>query len=65
MARKPHIDVPEPLQHIIGRGIERRSIFIDVQDYQNFLDRLGQLLAVSSTSGYFERKSDEIKSQSR
>jgi putative transposase len=40
MARKPHIDVPEALKHIIGRGIERRSIFIDAQDYQNFLERL-------------------------
>ena len=65
MARKSRIDASWALHHIIIRGIERRSIFVDAQDYQNFLQRLGNLLTDSSTSGYFEIKSDEIKSQSR
>jgi len=41
------------LHHIIVRVIERRSIFVEAQDYENFLDRLGNIL------------SGEIKSQSR
>ena len=53
MARKSRIDAPGVLHHIIVRGIERRSIFIDAQDYENFLKRLVNIL------------SNEIKSQSR
>ena len=53
MARKSRIDALGALQHIIVRGIERRSIFVDAQDYENFLERLGNILR------------DEIKSQSR
>ena len=64
MARKFRIDAPGALHHIIVRGIERRSIFVDSQDCQNFLERLGNILTDSST-GCFEIKSDEIKSQSR
>ena len=52
MARKSRIDAPGALHHIIVRGIERRSIFIDTPDYQNFLERLGNILADSSTSCY-------------
>ncbi len=61
MARKSRIDAPGALNHIIVRGIERRSIFFDGRDYQGFLERLGTVL---SDSGYFEIKSDAIKSQS-
>jgi hypothetical protein len=39
MARISRIDAPGALDHIIVRGIECRSIFIDAQDYQNFLER--------------------------
>ena len=53
MAKKSRIDAPWKLHHIIVRGIERRSIFVDAQDYENFLDRLGKIL------------SGEIKSQKR
>jgi putative transposase len=38
-ARKSRIDAPGAIHHIIVRGIECRSIFIDAQDYQNFLER--------------------------
>ena len=53
MARKSRIDAPGALHHIIVRGFERQSIFVDAQDYENFLIRLGNILR------------DEIKSQSR
>ncbi len=52
MARKSRIDAPGALQHIIVRGIERCSIFIDAVDYQNFLERLGNVLTESSTHCY-------------
>ena len=52
MARKSRIDAPGALHHIIVRGIERRSIFADAQDYKNFLERLGNIITDSSTSCY-------------
>ena len=65
MARETRIDDPGALHHIIVRGVEHRSIFVDAQDYQDFLERLGPILTDSSTSGYFKIRSDEIESQSR
>jgi hypothetical protein len=44
MARETRIDAPGALHHIIVQGIERRSIFVDARDYQNFLERLGHIL---------------------
>ncbi|MFO7685491.1 MAG: hypothetical protein R6V60_05320 [Desulfobacterales bacterium] len=52
MARKSRIDAPGALHHIISRGIERRSIFFDGRDYQNFLERLGHILTDSATRCY-------------
>jgi putative transposase len=52
MARKSRIDAPGAVHHIIIRGIERSSIFIDSQDYQNILERLGDILTDSSTPCY-------------
>jgi REP element-mobilizing transposase RayT len=52
MARKSRIDALGALHQIIVRGIERRSIFVDDQDYQNFLQRLGNLLTDSSIVCY-------------
>ena len=43
MPRKARIDAPGALQHIIGRGIERRNIFIDDADKDNFVARLGHI----------------------
>ncbi len=45
MPRKARIDVPGALQHLIIRGIERKRIFRDDQDRDNFLNRLGKILA--------------------
>jgi putative transposase len=49
MARKSRIDAPGAVHHIIVRVIERRSIFSDARDYQNFLERLGIVLTDSVT----------------
>jgi REP element-mobilizing transposase RayT len=40
------------LHHIIARGIERRKIFQDDHDYNNFLDRLGGILTETQTRCY-------------
>ena len=44
MARKSRVGAPGALHHIILRGVERRSIFVDARDYQNFLERSGHIL---------------------
>jgi len=38
MPRKARIDTPGALHHIIVRGIERRSIFYDDLDRENFIE---------------------------
>ena len=49
MPRKARLDAPGALHHIIVRGIERRAIFRDDSDRDNFLDRLGGILCESQT----------------
>jgi putative transposase len=49
MPRKARIDAPGALHHIIGRGIERRDIFLDDKDRDNFLVRLGNILLATET----------------
>ncbi len=49
MPRKARIDAPGALHHIIVRGIERRKIFRDDSDRDNFLDRLGMILEDTQT----------------
>jgi hypothetical protein len=39
MPRKVRIDTPGALHHIIVKGIERRKIFLDDFDRNNFLKR--------------------------
>jgi REP element-mobilizing transposase RayT len=46
MLRKARIDAPGALHHIICRGIERRKIFDNDVDRENFLERLGTILKV-------------------
>jgi len=50
MPRKARIDAPGALHHIILRGIERRKIFYDDNDRNNFLERLGVILIETKTS---------------
>jgi putative transposase len=49
MPRKARIDVPGALHHIIVRGIERRRIFSDDQDRDNFIERLGDIVSETKT----------------
>jgi putative transposase len=50
MPRKARIDAPGALHHIIVRGIERRKIFSDDTDLDNFLDRLSAVLDDTQTA---------------
>jgi putative transposase len=49
MPRKARIDAPGALHHIILRGIERRKIFYNDSDRDNFLERIGTILSETST----------------
>jgi len=40
MPRSSRLDAPGVLHHVMGRGIERRKIFIDKRDRQDFINRL-------------------------
>jgi REP element-mobilizing transposase RayT len=49
MPRKARIDAPGALHHIIIRGIERKAIFRDNTDRDNFVERLGQIISETDT----------------
>jgi len=42
MARKPRVEIPGGLYHILNRGNNRRPIFRDDKDYDQFLDLLAK-----------------------
>ncbi|RJP58939.1 MAG: transposase, partial [Deltaproteobacteria bacterium] len=44
MPRIARLDTPGLLHHVMIRGIERRKIFTDDKDRENFIDRLDVLL---------------------
>lgn len=50
MPRDARIDFPGLLQHVIVRGIERRDIFLEDQDRENFTLRLKTLLDETGTT---------------
>ena len=52
MPRKARIDAPGALHHIIIRGIERRAIFEDDKDREDFIERLSNLLPETETPCY-------------
>jgi putative transposase len=52
MPRLARLDAPGVFHHVIIRGIEGRKIFRDTQDREDFLDRLGSLLALTKTTCY-------------
>jgi putative transposase len=52
MPRLARLDAPGVLHHIIIRGIERRAIFRDDFDRENFLERLSVLIPETQTSCY-------------
>jgi len=50
MPRTARIDAPGVLHHVIIREIERRKIFLDDTDYEDFLDRLAALIPETQTT---------------
>jgi len=52
MPRLARLDAPGVLHHVIIRGIERKNIFNDDKDRDNFLERLSILLPETKTSCY-------------
>ena len=44
MPRSARLDIPNLLQHVIARGIERRDIFLSDDDRHDFVQRLKTLL---------------------
>jgi hypothetical protein len=49
MPRKVRIDAPGALHHIIVKGIERRKIFLDDFDRNNFLKHFDNVLSETAT----------------
>jgi len=41
MPRAARLDSPGLLQHVLGRGTEKKATFLDEQERKSFLDRLG------------------------
>jgi len=52
MPRQKRLNVPGSVFHVMARGIERRVIFRDKADYQEFLFRLAQALEKSGSLCY-------------
>lgn len=52
MPRQSRIDTAGALHHIIARGIERRCIFTDDEDRQDFIKNLGLVLTQTKTACY-------------
>lgn len=52
MPRLARLDAPGVLHHVMIRGIERRKIFRNVKDREDFLDRLAVLLPETKASCY-------------
>jgi putative transposase len=52
MPRSARIDTPGILHHVIIRGIEKKFIFRDETDKENFVERLSRLIPETQTSCY-------------
>lgn len=52
MPRGPRLDAPGVLHHIIGRGLDRQSIFRDTRDRDDFVRRLAGLAEVGALVVY-------------
>ena len=59
MPRLARLDTPGVLNHVIIRGIERRKIFRDNKDKDNFLDRLGTLLPDTIRKGVIHLRASQ------
>jgi len=52
MPRQPRLDAPGALHHVMVRGLERRAIFRDDADREDFCARLGALVAATGITVY-------------
>ena len=52
MRRRPRLDAPGVLHHIMIRGIERRKIFLNNKDCEDSCERLSNLLPETKTACY-------------
>ncbi len=52
MLRLARLDAPGVLHHVIGRGIERRKIFLNRLERNDFIARLAQLAEDGSMAVY-------------
>jgi len=52
MPRLARLDAPGVLHHIIGRGIERREVFLNRRDRNDFISRLARLAEEGSMVVY-------------
>ena len=52
MPRLARLDAPGVVHHVMIRGIERRKIFRDNKDRNDFIDRLSDLLPSTNASCY-------------
>jgi len=44
MPRGGRVDAAGAVHHVMGRGLDRREIFLSLADYQHFVERLGRVL---------------------
>jgi putative transposase len=52
MPRVARLDAPGILHHVIGRGIERKKIFINDTDRNDFIDRLAAIVEEGAMDVY-------------
>ena len=52
MPRSARLDAPGVMHHVMGRGIEKRKIFLDDRDRMDFLRRLGELAKADGMEVY-------------
>jgi len=52
MPRLARLDAPGVLHHVIGRGIERKKIFLNDKDRSDFIARLAKLAEDDSMDIY-------------
>jgi putative transposase len=52
MPRQPRLDAPDTLHHVMVRGIERRAIFRDDEDRDDFVARLAALAEAGAWTVY-------------
>jgi REP element-mobilizing transposase RayT len=52
MPRLARLDAPGVLHHVLGRGIEKRKIFLNDEDRVDFINRLGELVKEGSMDIY-------------